>query len=170
VFRGPLEALGLPRRLLRRILADLGVALTAVATFLRASGSEFVHGFSAWVQRYRRKRREESSINLGEAPTSTGVVQTYQGFVDAVHDGMAYLSLETVGGHRLALQWDARELAAKSIGERQPFVLQTLTSGDTMRFEFAPDALQPLSVHLLQEIDDLTAYYRATGELDGDDE
>ena len=85
------------------------------------------------------------------------MTQTYQGFVDAVHDGTAHLTLETTGGHHFELEWDAAELAAQSIGERQPFTLQTVTTADTMRFKFTPDRLQPLSSQLLQEIDDLIA-------------
>ncbi len=105
----------------------------------------------------------EITTKLGETSDSTGVSQTYLGFVDAVHDGMAHLTLETTGGHHLELEWDAAELAAQAIGERQPFTLQTVTTADTMRFKFTPDRLQPLPSQLLQEIDDLTSHYRATG-------
>ena len=152
------------------LLCRTGNALAAWAAFLRSRGSQFVLGFSAWVKRHHRKRREGVTMSLDEPPMPTTLNLTYQGFVDAVHDGMAHLTLETADGKHLELEWGAAELAAKSIGERQPFILQTCTLGDTMSFQFTPDRLHPISSELVQEIDDLTAHYRATGELDADDE
>jgi hypothetical protein len=152
------------------LLCRMGNALAAGASLLRSTGPQFIRAFSARVKRQGRKEHEGSTIQLGQTSGSTGVTQTYQGFVEAVHDGMAHLTLETTSGHHFELEWDAAELAAKSIEERQPFILQTLTSGDTMRFQFNPDRLHPISSKLVQEIDDMTAHYRATGELDADDE
>jgi hypothetical protein len=98
------------------------------------------------------------------------VIQTYKGFVDAVHDGIAYLSLEGEHDQRLELEWDAVELASQSIAERQPFILCISTRRDSIQFRFAPDRAQPLSDPLLQEINVLAAHYRSTGELDDDGE
>ncbi len=151
----------IPWLLVRRGLPKIVAALRIWANSLWSRISGFFRGLRAWQRRDRRRNRDGLDMNHGENSASNGVVQTFQGFVDAVHHGMAYLTLETADGHRLELEWDAAELAAKSIGERQPFTLETVTTSDTMRFKFTLDRLQPLSSQLLQEIDELAAHYRA---------
>jgi hypothetical protein len=96
--------------------------------------------------------------------------QRYEGYVDAIHEGLAYLILESRSGQRLEIEWDAAELAKKSIGERQPFILKTVTIGNTIRYQFIPDRLRPLPEDMQRDIRDLLRHYRATGELDDDDE
>lgn len=118
-----------------------------------------------------KKGKQRSKRGLGSVvPKIAAVVQHYRGFVDAIHGGMAYLTLESQGGQRLELEWDARELAKKSIGERQPFILNTLTLGDTMRCDFVRDRVQPIPESLRKDINDLMSHYRSTNDLDNDDD
>lgn len=117
------------------------------------------------------KGKQGSKRGLGSiVPKIAAVVQHYKGFVDAIHGGMAYLTLESRDGQRLELEWDARELAKKSIGERQPFILNTLTLGNTMRCDFVRDRDQPIPESLRKDINDLMSHYRSTNDLDDDDE
>jgi len=107
------------------------------------------------------------------APFSTpAIIQFYNGIVDSVHRGLAYLTLEARNGHgeRLQIEWDAAELSAEGIGERQPFILKTITEGNRLEYEFIPDQLHPLPADMQREISDLLSHYRATGQLDDDGE
>jgi hypothetical protein len=103
-------------------------------------------------------------------PRSPAVLQSYKGYVDAVHEGLAYLILENQNGQRLEIEWDAADLRRKSIGERQPFVLKTLATGNELKYEFIPDRIRPLPKALQQNIAELLSHYRATGDLDDHDE
>lgn len=114
-----------------------------------------------------RRSRGRSTPNQPKAPAIT---QFYKGVVEAVHEGLAYLTLETRNGQRLQIEWDEAELLQKNIGERQPFILKTITKGNRLEYEFIPDRFHPLSGDLQREIDDLKRHYQATGELDDDDE
>jgi len=118
------------------------------------------------------RKIKNKKINRGSSltPRNAAIVQHYKGFVDSIRDGMAYLTLESQNGQRIELEWDARELAQKSIGERQPFVLNTMTVGDSMRCDFVGDRLQPLPEELRKDIDELVSHYRLTGDLDDDDD
>jgi len=115
---------------------------------------------------------KNKKINRGSSltPRNAAIVQHYKGFVDSIRDGMAYLTLESQNGQRIELEWDASELAQKSIGDRQPFVLNTMTLGDSMRCDFVGDRLQPLPEELRKDIDELVSHYRLTGDLDDDDD
>jgi hypothetical protein len=103
-------------------------------------------------------------------PQPAVLLQVYKGYVDAVHDGLAFLILESRDGKRLELEWDASELASMSIHERQPFTLKTVSMGKKFEYDFVPDKLQPLSSELQRDIKSLLSHYRARGELDDDDE
>jgi len=102
-------------------------------------------------------------------PPVAAVLQIYKGYVDAIHEGLAYLILESRNGQRLQIEWDAADLAKKSIEERQPFILKTVSIGNKFQYEFIPDQLRPLPGDMQLDIQKLLSYYRATGELDDDD-
>ena len=76
-------------------------------------------------------------------PPVAAVLQIYKGYVDAIHEGLAYLILESRNGQRLQIEWDAADLAKKSIEERQPFILKTVSIGNKFQYEFIPDQLRP---------------------------
>ncbi len=99
-------------------------------------------------------------------PKAPAIIQIYKGVVETVHEGFAYLILETRDGQRVEIEWDETELANKNIGERQPFILKTMTAGNKLEYEFILDQLHPLSEDLQDAIDDLKRHYRSTGELD----
>jgi hypothetical protein len=103
-------------------------------------------------------------------PPVAAVLQIYKGYVDAIHEGLAYLILESRNGQRLQIEWDAADLAKKSIEERQPFILKTVSIGNKFQYEFIPDQLRPLPGDMQRDIQKLLSHYRATGELDDDDE
>ena len=103
-------------------------------------------------------------------PPVAAVLQIYKGYVDAIHEGLAYLILESRNGQRLQIEWDAADLAKKSIEERQPFILKTVSIGNKFQYEFIPDQLHPLPGDMQRDIQKLLSHYRATGELDDDDE
>jgi hypothetical protein len=108
--------------------------------------------------------------SIKKKPPSAAVLRIYKGYVDAVHDGLAYLILENQSGQRLEIEWDAADLSKEAIGERQPFVLKTLSIENELKYEFIPDRLRPLPKELKQNIADLLSHYRATGDLDDDNE
>ncbi|MHB1560794.1 MAG: poly(ADP-ribose) polymerase family protein [Isosphaeraceae bacterium] len=103
-------------------------------------------------------------------PKTSVTVQCYDGVVETVHEGLAYLTLEARNGRRFQIEWDAAELARSGIRERQPFALKTITQGNRLEYEFIPGQLRPLPGRLRNEIDALRDYYRATGEFDDDDD
>lgn len=103
-------------------------------------------------------------------PKSPAIIQVYKGAVESIRGGLAYLSLESIDGQRLQIEWDAAELARLGVGERLPFILKTITVGNRMEHEFTPDELRPLSAELRSEIDALREHYRKTGQFDDDDE
>jgi hypothetical protein len=119
-------------------------------------------------KRYSNRKSDGRSIPV--QPKAPAIIQFYKGIVEAVHEGLAYLTLETRTGQRLQIEWDEAELAEKNIGERQPFILKTITKSTRLEYEFVLDQLHPLSKDLQGAIADLKSHYRATGELDDDDD
>jgi hypothetical protein len=122
--------------------------------------------------RYRVSDFDED-IPISRTPHQPGapaVIQFYNGIVEAVHEGLAYLALEAPDGQRLQIEWDETELAALKIKEGEPFILKTMTDGNKLEYQFIRDQLRPVSGELQREISDLMSHYRATGELDDDDE
>jgi hypothetical protein len=122
------------------------------------------------VQAFKRfPNRKTGGRRTPIQPKAPAIIQFYNGVVESVHEGLAYLTLEARSGQRLQIEWDEVELAGKGIKERQPFILKTITEENKLEYEFIPDQLHPLSNDLQREISDLMSHYRATGELDDDD-
>jgi hypothetical protein len=99
--------------------------------------------------------------------TAPEKVTNYQGFVEAVEDGIAYLNLEDEKGRRIEIEWDANELAEKGIFERAPFLLTIREFEDRVKFRFRADKSDTLSEQTRSEIHALLSHYESTGELDG---
>lgn len=118
----------------------------------------------------RHAKKKGGGLKQPKPPKAPAVVQLYKGVVESVHEGMAYLALESRNGQRLQIEWDAAELARKKIGERQPFILKTIEEENMLAYEFIPDRPQPLSAELQSEIDALREHYKASGQFDDDDE
>ncbi len=131
-----------------------------------------------WFRRYlaspfalmRRAKKKGGGLKQPKLPKAPAVVQLYKGVVESIHEGMAYLTLESRNGQRLQIEWDAAELARREIGERQPFILKTIEEENKLTYEFIPDRPQPLSAELRSQIDALREHYTATGQFDDDDE
>jgi hypothetical protein len=115
-------------------------------------------------------KRKSGGRRAPDPPKAPAIIQFYNGIVETVHEGLAYLTLEARNGHRLQIEWDEAALARKGIGGRQPFIFKMIDEGNRLVYEFIPDRLRPLPDDLQREISDLMSHYRATGELDDDDE
>lgn len=109
----------------------------------------FVASRIAAMRPFGRKRDDRRKPNQPKAPA---IIQFYDGVVETVHEGLAYLTLEARNGQRFRIEWDAAELARSGIGERQPFILKTITEGNRLEYEFIPDQLRPLPDRLQDEI------------------
>jgi hypothetical protein len=118
----------------------------------------------------RFAHRKMDGRKMSVQPKAPAIIQFYKGFVETVREGLAYLALESRTGQRVQIEWDEAELAEKNIGERQPFILKTITEGNQLKYEFILDRLRPLSDDLRDEIDALRSHYRAAGALDDDDD
>jgi hypothetical protein len=123
-------------------------------------GEEKCRGF-----RYEPSR---ATMVLRLAPPPRPQTEDFTGIVDAVRDGVGYLTITDRAGREIEIEWDAADLQSRSIEEGHYFHLTTTTRGEDMVFEFRPVTPKPLPEESRREIEDLLSRYRDRGLLDDD--
>ncbi len=105
--------------------------------------------------------RSESSI-----PT---VLETFDGYVDEVHDEVAFVTLISEHGEPLEGEYAAKELLAKGIGEGSRFRCRTVKSGDAVTVEIEPLADIVLTQEEVDASNNEVDEFLAGADIDGDD-
>ncbi len=93
-------------------------------------------------------------------------IEHFSGVVDTVRDGVAYLTLTDDIGHEVEIEWDATDLASKSIQEGHHFQLTTEAVDGHTEFHFRPVVALPLDADMRHEIEDVLRRYRERGFLE----
>ena len=63
------------------------------------------------------------------------VLEGFQGFVVKINEPWAHVTLTSENGEELAGTYPAEELAARGVGERDRFTLETIDRGATVGFD-----------------------------------
>lgn len=95
-------------------------------------------------------------------------VEQLHGFVDAVRDGVAYVTLTGADGEELWGEYPYAELQRFGVGERRQFICKAVVCGDRYELRFEP-VIVPLSE---QELDAIAARVEELfpdGDLDDDE-
>lgn len=104
---------------------------------------------------------------LSSASTET-VLETFEGFVDQVDAGIAFVTLTSPDGETIRGEYAAEELASLGIFERRRFVCKTLEAGGSVRvhLEAVPDreVTPEKEAAFDREIDELLADDQLDGE------
>ena len=110
---------------------------------------------------HARSRYAETARRPEPPSPSSRVVaeETFTGRVDNIRNGVAYLTLLPEDKEPLAAQWDADDLAKKSIGKSDLFELTMKDSGDAVTLSFRRTPRHPIPDDLWAEIQKLTDAY-----------
>jgi len=68
-------------------------------------------------------------------PMVSRVLEGFQGFVVKINEPWAHVTLTSENGEELAGTYPAEELAARGVGERDRFTLETIDRGATVGFD-----------------------------------
>jgi hypothetical protein len=101
--------------------------------------------------------------------TIATVLETFDGYVDSVHDETAFVTLISEHGEPLDGQYPARELHAMGIGEGSRFRCRTVKTGDGVKVEIEPLADISLTQEEVDAINNEVDEFLAGADLDGDD-
>jgi hypothetical protein len=96
---------------------------------VQQNGSRLYTGYFIALCKSERKSRTKIST------TSKPTYEQFQGFVERIEEGVAYITLMSSRGERLCGPYPVDELVAKGIGERDRFWLRLTDAGDSVRFD-----------------------------------
>lgn len=101
-----------------------------------------------------------NSMHWSQPPQSqpTTVLESFNGFVNQVEDGIAFVTLESEHGDVLHGEYPYKALEDRGIFERTAFHLSTVVKGDEVQIHLSPSVPQTISEIRHREIQSATQF------------